>query len=146
MGRYSRKNRGGWGGSVEFDYEIERYKDKESGELYTETQVEEIGGDIDSKYEGVTINLSIEGSAHYTPGYTSGLPENCYDSDSDSEIESVTGPGKEDWYNKLSSKELEDITDKLIEQVQDNQTDYESCAADDAYDRWKDDRDSGYDY
>jgi hypothetical protein len=144
MARYKRG--GGWGGSVEFDYEIERYEHKETGDILTEDEKCEAAGDDDSMYEPVTISLTVEGSAYYTPGYTSGLPENCYDSDSDSEIESVIGPGKEDWYNKLSSKELEDITDKLIEQVQDNKNDYESCAADDAYDRWKDDRDMGYDY
>ena len=148
MSRYRNRSRSssGWGGSVSFEFEIERYQDKESGELYTDAEVEEIGGDIDSKYECVTIELSVEGEAHYTPGYTSGLPENCFPDDSDSDIESVIGPDKKDWYAKLTTSEVKCITDKLIEEAQNIEADGDDCAGDDAYDRWKDDRDSGYSY
>jgi hypothetical protein len=140
------RKRSGWGGSTFFEFEVKRYKDRDSGKLYTKDQISRIDGGEDSEFEYVTIMLDVEGSAYYIPGYTSGAFEDCYPDDSDSEIESVIGPDKEDWYNKLTSKELNSITSKLIEQVKKNQNDYKSCAADDAYDRWKDDRDNVYDY
>ena len=145
MARYKRSG-GGWGGSVEFDYEIERYEHKETGEILTEDEKCEAAGDDDSMYESITISLTVEGSAHYTPGYTSGLPENCYPDDSDCEIEKVTGPDKKDWYDKLTQREIDRIMEELITKAQDSAADDYDCAGDDAYDRWKDDRDSGYDY
>lgn len=142
MGRYSNRRKEGWGGSADFEFEVERYKNKSNGEYYSEADVAEYDGDSPD-FELVTIELSIEGTAHYTPGYTSGLPENCYPADSDSELTKVIGPNKEDWYHKITDDERDSMLAILAEKIQDQGDD---DGGDDAYDRWKDDRDSGYDY
>jgi len=137
MGKYNRGG-SGYGGSVSFDYEIERYKHKESGEMFID--LPENSNEDD--YELVTFEIEIEGSAHYTPGRTSGPPESCYPDDSDSEIEKAIGPDKKDYYHKLSYHEKFSINEMIIEKVQDIG---EDCNEPDRYEEEKD-RDDRDDY
>lgn len=136
-----RKRSGGWGGNSSFEFEIERFLDKESGEILTEKELPENYNEDQFEYKSIV--LEVEGNAYYTPGYTSGLPENCYDSESDAEIESVIDSDGKDWINSLSEDETSSIREKLIERIQNDDSDLDYD--DDKYDRWKDEIDY-YDY
>ena len=40
--------------------------------------------------EEIEVPISVEFNASYTPAYVSGLPENCYEAESDLEITAIT--------------------------------------------------------
>lgn len=115
---------------TQFEFQIERFKDKD-GKFIDEGKLPVNFNESDFKYE--TISIQINGRAFFQAGNFSGLPENCYPDESEVEILSALGPNKEDWFDKLSSSEYQDII-SIIE---------EKCSSDDSDD--SDDHDYHYD-
>jgi len=114
----------GYVGSASFDFEIERYKDKSSGELIAavpgRNETAAILADDGFEYEYVILPLKVEGRSYFQPGRFYGPPENCYPDESETEITSVIGPDGKDWYNLLTSEEKEMITFMIQEYVMDD--------------------------
>jgi len=107
--------RNGYRGSATFKFEVERYKDLD-GKMYTESEIEKLDGDLN--IEGVIIKLTVSGSASFSPGYTYGLPENCYDSESESEINSVVDSNGIDWISHLTDNEIDQMEEVLCQEVE----------------------------
>ncbi len=122
----------GYSGTASFEFEIERYKDKESGELVTHDKVPVSDDDFEFEYQ--TITLQVEGSSYFTPGKYHGLPENCYPDEGDTEIESVIGPDGKDWESRLTNEEREAILNMIAEEAQNQEPDYDEDDYDDSYD------------
>ena len=99
-----------YSGNAEFDYEIERMKNKESGEFVMIDSVQ----DEDPAYEYVCLNLKVTGNSYFVQGKTSGLPENCYPDEGSTEITEVLLNGK-DVEDMLTGKEKEAIIEKIAE-------------------------------
>lgn len=95
MSRYS--------GNSSFEFEIERYKDKDTGELLTYDKIEDDSEEFE--YEYTTFSLQVEGRSYFEPGKFSGHPENCYPDEGDTEILSVTGEDGKDWEDQLTDEE-----------------------------------------
>lgn len=134
----------GYSGNASFIFEVERYLNKQTNQLMTPDQAEaeakdHLFGDtwFDMNYEYQCIPLEVEGSSYYQEGRLSGLPENCYPDEGDTEITSVLGPNKEDWTSKLTKSENDSILEMIQEEVVDGagEPDY-----DDDYDHSDDDR------
>lgn len=104
----------GYSGNTSFDFEIERYKDKESGEMFAPDLVP---NEDDFEYEYQLISLKVEGNAYYAPGKTYGPPENCYPDEGETEIQKVTGPDGQDWEDQLTKREVESILETIQENV-----------------------------
>lgn len=114
--------------STSFEFQIDRLKDK-AGKLHHEDEL--LAHFNESDYEYKSIPIQVNGRAFFQEGRFSGLPEDCYPDESEIEIISALGPDKEDWLDKLSSSEYQDII-SLIE---------EKCSSDDS----DQDPDSDYD-
>ena len=108
-----------WSGKVNIDYDIERYKNKETGELILEKDLPDDCNE-DFKYELVTIPLFIRGSSSFTPGKFYGPPENSYPDEGDTEISSIEDYNGNDWESHLTNYELNDIINKITEEAQTN--------------------------
>jgi len=113
-----------YSGSTSFDFEIERCRNKQTGQFLTEDEaykeaLESPFGEewFDLNYEYQLIKLEVEGSSYFAPGRYYGPPENCYPDEGDTEITSVIGPNKEDWESRLTEDEREDILNKIQDDV-----------------------------
>lgn len=106
----------GYSGSANFQFEIERYLDKDSKETLFLSDLPESSGD-DFEFEFKIIELQVTGHASFYPGKYSGPPEDCYPDESESEIESVVGPDGKDWYHLLTDSEREAILNLIEDQV-----------------------------
>lgn len=121
----------GYSGTASFEFEIERYKSKQTGEYRSLKDVESelnnnpmLGDDwIELTFDYEAITLKVEGRAYFTPGKYSGLPENCYPDEGDIEMTSCTGPDGKDWEDQLVDSEYDDIISMIDEQVQDGYDD-----------------------
>lgn len=122
----------GYSGTASFEFEIERYKDKESGELVTHDKVPVSDDDFEFEYQ--TITLQVEGNSYFTPGKYHGLPENCYPDEGETEIESVIGPDGKDWESRLTDEERESILNMIAEEAQNQEPDFDEDDYDDSYD------------
>lgn len=122
----------GYSGSASFEYEIERYKDKMSGELVTHDKVSPDDDEFEFEYQ--TITLQVEGRSYFTPGKYYGPPENCYPDEGDTEIESVVGPDGKDWESKLTNEERESILTMINEEVQNQEPDFDDYDDEPSYD------------
>lgn len=100
-----------YSGETSFEYEIERYRDKESGLLYDCSEAKD-----DFEYEYVTFTLQVEGRSYFTQGRSYGPPENCYPDEGDTEMTACIGPDGQDWSDKLTNSER----DSIMEQIQEN--------------------------
>jgi len=130
----------GYSGETTFDYEVERYRHKETGALYPIDQVEK-GLDqtalewLEFTYEYVCIPLQVEGSSYYAPGRTWGPPENCYPDEGDTELISLTDDDGNDWEDKITESERDSIMDMIQENVM---AGLDGPDPDDYYDRYDD--------
>ena len=113
----------GYSGEASFVFEVERYLNKQTNQLMFLDAAEAEAKDhpfgpawFDMNYEYQVITLDIEGRSYFQEGRTSGLPENCYPDEGETEITSVIGPSNEDWESKLSQSE----TDSIMEMIQDH--------------------------
>lgn len=106
---------GGYSGTASFDFEIERYKDKKTGQY-----IAYVLGEVDEeRYEYTTLKLQVEGSSYFQPGKLYGPPENCYPDEGDTEIEAAIGPDGKDWTDQLTHSEHDSIVEMIQENVQD---------------------------
>jgi len=109
-----------YSGTANFDYEIYRYKCKQTGKLFTENEIYEIclcndydQDMIDHLYNQVTIKLEVSGSSYYTAGKYTGRYEDSYPDDGDTEIDYIWGPDNTDWEDKITTSEKEDIIEQI---------------------------------
>lgn len=103
-------------GTANIPFEIERMRDKITGKyVMVDSVAEDAGTHI---YE--CIELDVQGYSYYQEGRTSGLPENCYPDEGDTEIESVIGPGGKDWEDELTGREREALLEAIDEHVREN--------------------------
>lgn len=125
----------GYSGSTDFDFEIERYVNKKTGQKTAYLLDPE-----DPEYEYETFTLKVEGSAYFTPGRLSGPPENCYPDEGDCEIIACVGPDGKDWESQLTHSERDAILDQIQEEVSSDEGpdpddyDYEPDSGRDIYD------------
>lgn len=132
-----------YSGNTTFDFEIERYRDKENGNYYLVSEVPDRSDD-NFEFEYETITLEVSGSSYFVPGKINGPPEDCYPDEGETEIESVIGPDGKDWYDRLSSSEIDSITSMLAENVENS--DYDDYdGPDDRYDDYYDPSWDNYD-
>lgn len=108
-----------YSGNISFEFYIERYKNKITGEVVTDVLPKD---EYLFDYEEVT--LQIKGSSFFAPGNTFGRPEDSYPDEGNTEIESVIGPDQLDWEDKLTAKEREGIIQTIIYQVSSQEPDY----------------------
>lgn len=111
----------GYSGETSFDFEIERWKNKESGELlvFTHPNRATIFLDDNFEFELETISLAVEGRAYFQPGKFSGPYEDSYPDSSEAEITVAIGPDGKDWADKLTQDETGAILAMIDERVQD---------------------------
>ncbi len=105
-----------YSGTTNFEFEIERYKDKDTGELRTYEQCS--GDDFEDEY--TIIALMVEGSSYFQQGKCFGPPENCYPDEGEIEIISIMGPDGKDWEDKLTEDERESILQQIDQNVLDD--------------------------
>jgi hypothetical protein len=101
-----------YSGTIDFQFDIERWSHPSVNELLTSKQMKD-NNLHENDCEIHVIPLFVTGWASFTEGYTSGLPEDCYPDESDSDINSITDDDGNDWFNKLSQSELDDIWKKM---------------------------------
>jgi hypothetical protein len=109
MSRYS--------GETSFEFEIERYKSRESGKFFAS---EAVPTDDDFEYEYQLIMLQVEGRSYFESGRYSGPAENCYPDEGETEITLVKGPDGKDWEDQLTESEKDSIIEKIQEEVIDS--------------------------
>jgi len=114
---------GGYSGDAEFEFEIERYKDRETGEFFAEENLPNLEDDFE--YDIVSITLVVEGNSYYYPAKYGKYPEDSEPADGDTEIESVLDAEGNDWYNKLTKNERDFILERIAETAQDSSYDYD---------------------
>jgi len=114
----------GYSGNADFEFEIERYKDKETGALYLESDLPDFD-DKEFEFEYVLISLSVSGNSYFTPGKYHGAWEDSYPDEGDTEIESVTDENGKDWSQLLTEYETNAILERIAEFAQDSSYDYD---------------------
>jgi hypothetical protein len=128
----------GYSSSSTFNFEIERYFCPETKQYLLEKELPETHSEeeITSKFEYQTITLEVSGNSWHSPGEYSRLPEDCYPDDGDTEIDSIIGPDGQDWYNLLSSEELQDVYSELQSRCESSSGDYSDYDGSD-YNKWE---------
>lgn len=106
---------GGYKGRCSCSIVVDRYKDPDTGKYYTEEEAENI--DLEEKFELEEIELDIDGSAYYIPGCLDRAPEDCFPTESDVEIISITDEDGNDWESRLTKSEIDMVEDVIIENV-----------------------------
>jgi len=118
-----------YSGNASFEFEVERYKNKITSELTAEDM-----SDNEEMFDYITVKLQVEGSSYFSPGRTYGEPGDCYPDEGETEISSVMGPNKEDWEEKLSDKEHDQIIEMIEEKCMDDGPDPDDYDDRDDYD------------
>jgi len=108
-----------YSGSASFEFYIERFKNKVTGEVVTDISPKD-----EYLFDYEEITLHVRGSSFFTSGKLSGFPETSYPDEGDVEIFSVSGPDGKDWEDKLTASERERILTMVDEQVQDQEPDF----------------------
>lgn len=121
----------GYSGTASFDFEIERFKNKKTGEL---TAYVLPGNEDDYEYQLLTLN--VEGRSYFQEGRLSGPPENCYPDEGDTEIMAAVGPDGKDWTAKLTHSEMFTIQDMIEDNLDLDGPDYDDDYEDDYDDRY----------
>lgn len=125
-----------YSGQTNFDFEIERYRNKFTSELVTFNKEVE-GDEFGIVFEYQTISLKVEGRSYFQSGRYSGPPEDCYPDEGDTECEAVIGPDGKDWSDKLTPDESTHILVMIEENCMDGpddceeEDDYEPDSSDD---------------
>ena len=107
----------GYQGECDFTFAVERYKDAE-GNLYSEDDAEI----PEDGLELINITLYVHGTAYYIPARLAADPDDSYPSEGEDDIVSVVDADGDDWFEKLTSHEIEDISEKICERVCENHT------------------------
>ena len=108
----------GYSGETSFDFEIERWKNKESGELHILSPIKYKEDDFE--FECEVISLAVEGRAYFQSGKFSGPAEDCYPDAGEAEIIVAIGPDNKDWTDKLTQEEVGAILATIDERVRDS--------------------------
>jgi hypothetical protein len=108
----------GYSGSTRFSFEIERYRNRVTGVMYTEEEA-----DAEDGFEYQVLQLSVEGTAYYQPGKTYGPPEDCYPAEDDVELTSVVDMEGKDWKDRLTKSETDVMQVMVIDLIQMGQED-----------------------
>jgi len=121
------RKRGGWAGSGSFEFNVERYIHLPTGKYFS-IDSDEVPSDVDQspEWDYQEIPLTITGRGYFTPGYVTGLPEDCYPDEGDLEIESVEGPDGSDWTDFLTKSEKENAEERLEAFCKDQNDDYDN--------------------
>lgn len=119
--------------SYSFDFEIERYQDKDTNEYLSNVPE---GTDDDFEHDLVYIILEVKGSGYYSPGKYHAAPEDCYPDDLSAEIDSVVDDQGNDWYDKLTKNEISSIMEKLQTMIVDGSS-YGDSYEDYSCDEWE---------
>jgi hypothetical protein len=137
-------NRGGYSGSTIFEYKIERFRNKRTGELLTKDDLKSYGNNI-FEFDPVTFYVNVDGNAYYHPGRYRSFPEDCEPDESNVEIESVMDENGKDWEPFLTKSERKYILESIIDRVSSNDdydpddyNDYVDPRADYVYDPYHD--------
>lgn len=101
-----------YSGNYDFQFDVERWSHPSTPKLLTADDLKLQKLD-ENECSVIVIPLQINGWVSFTEGYTSGLPENCYPDESESDIESVTDENGEDWINKITPNEMDQLWKKL---------------------------------
>jgi len=105
----------GYSGNASFDFEIERYKDKKTGQY-----IAYVLGEVDEeRYGYTTVTLHVSSRSYFQPGRLSGPPEDCYPDEGETEVESIIGPDGKDWTAQLTHSEYFAIQEMIEENVKD---------------------------
>lgn len=112
----------GHSGSVDFDFEVERLKNKSTGQIIPISKDINIS-DEDPNFEYLLIHLAVEGESYYTPARTYGPPERCSPSEGETEVISVQDDNGVDWLDKLTKNELETVIELIEQYVQESAED-----------------------
>ncbi len=118
-----------YSGTANFDYDIERMKHKETGEIVMLDSV----ADEDDTYEYVCLTLKVSGRSYFTDGRSWGPPENCFPDEGETEITSILLDDK-DVEDMLSGKERETVLDKIGEIASEGPSEPDESDYDDDYD------------
>ncbi len=102
---------GGYSGRATIKFTIERVLDPKTNEL------REVRDDDPEELEVQYIELTIEGESYFEPGVTWKRPEDCYPDEGDTQINSITSPGKIWDESDLTKKELKLVLEELDEEV-----------------------------
>jgi hypothetical protein len=130
------KRNSGYKGSTTFEFEVERYKNNQTGELIFVNSIPDDAKESDFEYQCIT--LVVEGNSYFTPGRTYGDPNDCYPDEGETEITSLQGPDGKDWSNDISDSEKDSILDMITTQSEECDS---GCERE--YER-DDDRDNSY--
>jgi hypothetical protein len=105
----------GYAGTTSFDFEIERYKNRETGKYiaYLLDGIDPEG----FEYEYQVLTLKVEGRSYFAPGRSYGPPENCYPDEGETEILECIGPDGKDWTDQLTHSERESIEEQIATEV-----------------------------
>lgn len=99
-------------GQIDFQFDIERWSHPSISDLFTSSQLKDYNLQ-ENECEVHIIPLYVAGWISFTEGVTSRLPEDCYPDESDSEIECITDDNGDNWLDKISKSELDDIWKKI---------------------------------
>lgn len=107
----------------DFQFDINRYLHPSTKQLLTKKEAQAQGFDIQFlDCEGFT--LYVEGNGRYTPACLHKLPEDCYPEDLESDIISIQDIDGNNWMDKVSSSELNEISAKLDDLIYNDASSY----------------------
>lgn len=115
-----------YSGNACFEYEVERYQDKNTKTYLTLDDVEGLARNheeewIDENFSYVCLTLDVEGNSYFQSGRFNCSNDDAYPDEGDTEITSITLYGKEeDWEDKITSSEREYIVDRIAEESMEN--------------------------
>lgn len=75
--------------------------------------------------ELISTTLTIEGHVKIVPANFSGHPDNWTPDESECEVESITDEKGNDWSDKVTKSEYENIVTKLFEEAESNVREYD---------------------
>jgi hypothetical protein len=113
-----------YSGTASFEFEIERYLDRESGNLVTFDKVPVDDDGFEFEYKLFTLH--VDGTSYSMDGRSYGPPEDCYPDEGDTEIECVMGPDGKDWEDKLTDEEKRSIISLIEEKLEICEPDYDN--------------------
>lgn len=96
-----------YNGNTAFDFEIERFYNEKGlivDELFSQDNL-----------TCKLITLQVDGSSYFEPGIYYGPWEDSYPDQGETLIESILGPDQKDWFDALTSSEIECILSLVAE-------------------------------
>jgi len=101
-------------GTVTFNFEVERYRDRDSGQLMPLDKFIEDSG---MTYDYLTLNLLVEGRSYSFQERSYGPPEDCFPSENETEILSVLDEHGKDFQDQLTPEERDFLLSEISYRV-----------------------------